>query len=131
MNLRELAVEDVKVLNNKDWGLPIELTDPDGNRYNTDNVTGGTLKAAQILYDYRKLDPTTGEEITVHEPIVTIAKASLTRVPVTGETWFIKMPTEPSESATLQSRVVTIDRALEGGSSLGFIRLYPGEVEQS
>ena len=131
MNLRELAVTDMRVQNNKDWGLPIELTDPDGIRYTTDAITGETLKAAQILYDYRKLDPQTGEEITVSEPIVTIAKDSLTRVPLPGERWYIKMPIEPSESATLVSRVISEIRAPEGGSSLGFIRIYPGKAVQS
>lgn len=130
-NLRELAVEDVKNLNVKDWGLRIELCDPDGIWYTTDNETGETLKAIQILYDYRKLNPETGEEITVHEPIVSIARLSLSRVPIPGESWVIKMPIEPSESADLVTRVITRARSLEGGESLGFVRLYPGAVIQS
>lgn len=131
MNLRELAVKDMKSQNVKDWGLPIELMDPDGTWYTTDNETGETLKAVQILYDYRKLNPDTGEEITVHEPIVTIARSSLARVPVPGEKWIVKMPTETSESATLETRVINKARSIEGGKSLGFVRLYPGSVEQS
>lgn len=131
MNLRELAVVDVKSQNTKDWGLPIELIDPDGNEVTTDNETGETLKAIQILYDYRKLNPDTGEEITVHEPIVTISRSSLARVPVPGERWIVRMPIDPSETAQLETRVVTEIRSVEGGRSLGFVRLYPGSVIQS
>ena len=131
MNLRELAVSDLKRENIRDWGLPVQLIDPDGTRYTTDNETGETLKAVQILYDYRKLDPGTGEEVTVHEPIVVMMKSSLSRIPVSGENWVIKMPIEPNESATLETRVLSKARAIEGGSSLGYIRLYPGKVIQS
>ena len=131
MNLRELAVIDLRVLNNRDWGLPIEMISPDGITYDTDAITGEQLKAAQILYDYRKINPDTGEEITVHEPIVSIAKGSLARVPIPGEKWYIRMPIEPSESAAYEKRVLTPIRQPEGGSSLGFIRLYPGKVIQN
>lgn len=131
MSLRYLAANDVRELNNRDWGQPIKLTDPDGIRYETDNVTGDTLKAAQILYDYRKIDPNTGEEITVHEPIVTISKKSLARVPEPGERWYIEMQVAPDEDSALESRVISEIRAPEGGGSLGFIRLYPGKVKQS
>lgn len=131
MNLRELAVKDVKSLNTKDWGLPIELCSPDGTWYTTDAETGEQLKAIQILYDYRKLNPETGEEVTVHEPIVVIAKAALTRIPISGENWIIKIPTTPSETAQLETRVINKARATEGGASLGYIRMYPGKVVQS
>lgn len=130
MNLRELAVTDVKNLNTADWALKIELTDPDGNRYTTDNETGEVLKAIQILYDYRKIDPDTGEEITINEPVVTVARGALSRVPAPGERWFIKLPIDPSDTATLEDFVLSPTRAPEGGRSLGFIRLYPQRVKQ-
>jgi hypothetical protein len=129
-NLRKLAVSDVKELNQKDWGLPVELTDPDGNKYITDNVTGEKLTAIQILYDYRKLDPGTGEEITVNEPVVTIARSSLSRVPIAGERWHVRIPIEPDPDAELQDFILSETRAPEGGRSLGFINLYPQKAVQ-
>ena len=131
MNLRELAVTDMRQLNIKDWSLSVELTDPDGVTYTTDNVTGDPLKAVQILYDYRKLNPDTGEEIVINEPVVTMARTSLARVPLPGENWYMRIPVDPSEGAPLEDFVLNTDRSPEGGRSLGFIRLYPTRVVQS
>ena len=114
-----------------DWGLPVELTDPDGKEYKTDDETGNTLQAVQILYDYRKFDPETGQEIIVHEPIVIMAKSSLERVPVSGENWHIRFPVDPASPNTLSDFVLSKVRAPEGGDSLGYIRLYPHKAEQS
>jgi hypothetical protein len=133
MNLRELAVSDSKSLNIKDWGLVVQLISPSGIKYNTDNETGEILKAKQILYDYRKLDPSTGEEITVNEPVVVMARSSLAVIPKAGEKWVMKFPADPnqSETATLSEFVLSETRAPEGGRSLGDIRLYPQKVVQS
>lgn len=128
--LRTRAIADMKRLNLRDWSDIVELTDPDGNRYTTDNETGETLKAVQILYDYRRVNPMTGEEIIVNEPVVTMALSSLARVPQAGETWFIKIPTETG-STTLENFLLTPDRSPEGGKSLGFIRLYPIKAGQA
>jgi hypothetical protein len=130
-NLRELAVADAKTLNVRDWGLKVEFTDPDGNRYITDNETGEELRAMQILYDYRKINPDTGEEIIVNDPVVVMARLSLARIPEAGERWHIRMPADPSTAASLEDFVLTSTRSPEGGRSLGFIRFYPQKVKQS
>jgi hypothetical protein len=130
-NLRELAAADLKTQNLNDWSLPIILIAPDGELINTDNETGEVLKAVQILYDRRKLDPATGEEITVHEPIISVTKSSLSRIPIPGEKWIIKIPISPREGAALETRQISGDRSIESGDSLDFIRLYPGKVIQS
>ena len=128
MNLRTLAVKDVKNLNAKDWGAPIELMSPDGIWQKTDAETGGILQAIQVLYDYRKIDPGTGGEVIVNEPVVTISLSSLSRVPKAGERWVVRFSENPSTPETLSNFILSEDRAPEGGSSLGFIRLYPQKV---
>lgn len=128
-NLRTRAVDDAKRLNIRDWGDVIEFTDPDGNKYNIDAVTGKTLKAVQILYDYRKFDPSTGMEIIVSEPVVTMARSSLSRVPEAGERWHLRFPIDTG-SDTLADFVLTETRAPEGGRSLGLIRFYPQKAKQ-
>jgi hypothetical protein len=130
MNLRELAIKDCKNLNTKDWGSPLELMSPDGIWYKTDAETGALLQALQILRDYRKLDPATGGEIIVYEPVVVVAISSLFRVPQAGERWLVRFKESPT-SQILSDFILTEDRAPEGGSSLGLIRLYPQKVEQS
>ena len=131
MNLRERAVIDAKSQNLKNWALPIELIDPDGIVYNIDNETGEILKALQILYDRRSVNPDTGEIVIVHEPVVTVARSSLSRIPKSDENWYIKFPEDPTDPDTLTGYVFTPDRALEGGNSLGIMRIYPQEIEQS
>ncbi len=128
-NLRSRAIADMKRLNVRDWSDVVEFVDPDGTRYDTDNETGETLKAVQILYDYRRINPMTGEEIIVNEPVVVMARKSLSRIPQAGETWFIKIPVEP-QSTTLENYLLSPDRAPEGGKSIGFIRLYPIKAGQ-
>lgn len=131
MNLRAQAVIDVKTQNLKNWSLPIVLIDPDGNKYNTDNETAETLKAIQILYDYRRENPDTGEPMTVKEPVVVLALSSLSRIPQPGEKWIIEIPLDPSDPDTLSTFFFSSDRSPEGGASLGFIRLYPQKAAQS
>ena len=131
MNLRERAVLDIKNQNLKNWALPVELIDPDGNKYDTDYESGETLQAVQILYDRRDLDPNTGETVIIHEPVIVIALSSLERIPAAGEKWGIKFPLDPTDPDTLSYYLFTGDRAPEGGNSLGFIRIYPFKVEQS
>ena len=51
VNLRELAESDLAISLEGDFGLPVELIDPDGVKY--DSVNG------QILYDQVRADPAT------------------------------------------------------------------------
>lgn len=130
MSLRTRAIDDMKRLNLRDWSDIVELTDPDGIKYDTDNVTGEILKAVQILYDFQKFDPNTGEMVTVNEPVVSMARSSLARVPEAGERWHIRIPIDTG-STTLVDFVLSATRPPEGGRSLGFIRLYPQKAKQT
>jgi len=129
MGLRSLSRSDSRVLNNKDWGMLIELTAPDGTVYNTDSITGDPLVSMMTLNDAVRLDPDTGETIVVGEPIISIHRDSLVRVPAPGEKWFIKLQLNP-DSDTMTSFMLSPTRSPEGGASLGFIRLYLQKVKQ-
>ena len=130
-NLRALVVSDVKELNHNDWGMPIVLKDPDGNVYNTDNETGESLMAIQVLYDYNKWNPDTGEDILVNEPVIVMSRKSLARIPLPGENWQVMFSLDPSDPDNLaENYVIDGGRSPEGGQSLGFIRLYPHKVDQ-
>jgi hypothetical protein len=133
-NLRVLAKDDTRELNTADWGLPVKLTDPDGVEYTTDAITGGQLTAVQILYDYKQFSPATGEDKLMNEPIVVMHRASLSRVPQPGETWYMSFPVDPdpdTPEAQWGKFILSPTRAPEGGRSLGVIRLYPRKAVQS
>jgi len=125
-NLRVVAERDMRVLNQGQWYMPVILIAPDGEIINKDKIIPtDPLRAVQILYDYKRVDPRTGGEMTVNLPVVVLARKSLTRIPLPGEKWVIKMPEDPDPDGELVDFVFTPTRAPEGGRSVGFIRLYP------
>jgi hypothetical protein len=130
MGLRDRVRQDCKALNQKDWGQLITLIDPTGNIINIDATTGDPLRALQILYDYRRVNPSTGGEMIVNEPVVILHRDSLIRVPQPGEKWIIKMPIDIN-STVIQDFIITPTRSPEGGRSIGFIRLYPQKAKQA
>ena len=131
MGLRETAVADMKRLNQKDWGLPVIFTGPDGVIQDTDAETGDELQAVQILFDTVRVSPETGEQVTVNEPVVVMARSSLDPFPADGEKWLIQFPTDPDATAEKIPYLFSASRASEGGQSLGFARFYPLKAEQS
>ena len=134
-SLRERVESDLGTTLEGEWGLPVELTGPDGKEYNTsanspDPQNPLPLKG-QVLYTTVRVNPETGEEMVTASPVIVLRRSSLSRVPKDDEKWFIKFPKDPSLTAELADFALTPDRATEGGRSIGFIRLYPTKVVQS
>lgn len=123
MNLRELAEKDLGRSLEGEWSLPVNLIDPDGARY--DGLRG------QVLFDIVRVNPETGEEVTVQTPVVTLRRSTLARIPAPGENWIVEIPATPSEAAAKVQHVLSPTRPPEGGASIGFIRLYLQAVEQA
>ena len=129
-NLRVRACEDARTLNVRDWGLLVELKGPDGNEYKIDKVSGEPLKAPMLTYDRTRIQPETGEEMTVAQPVLTLSRLSLDRVPQPGEVWTVRIQESPT-SLTMVDYIISPTRAPEGGQSLEMIRLYLQKLEQS
>ena len=123
VNLRELAESDLATSLEGDFGLPVELIDPDGVKY--DSVNG------QILYDQVRVDPATLGQMVVNNPIVSLRRSSLTRIPLAGETWHVRIPITPSVDAEKVDFLIDTDQPPEGGASIGFIKLYLKKAVQS
>lgn len=135
-NFREQMERDLDIsLENGGWGLPVELTGPDGieikTSANSPDPANPLPLMGQVLYTTLRVSPETGEEMTVNKPVVTLRRSSLVRVPLDGENWHVKFPTDPSLTAELKNYVLSLDMATEGGRSMGFIRLYPTKVVQA
>lgn len=122
MNLREQAENDLAETLEGDFSLPVQLVTPDGIE-----ITA----RGQVIYDQVKINQATGEEMIVNEPVITLRRSSLSRVPLSGEHWLVRYPQSPSESAPLVSGVLSKTRPPDGGASLGVIRIYPQKVKQS
>jgi hypothetical protein len=129
MNLRVLVESDLEDTLEGDWGLPVELIDPDGNTHNT--VAGDPTRAlvGQILYDTLTRDPEDGAEVIIHKPVVTLRRSSLTRVPKENEKWIVKIPLTPNPTANKVT--FYLERPSEEGGAIGFIRLYLTLVERA
>jgi len=85
----------------------------------------------QVMYDTIEQNTDNGMEELVHKPVVTVRRASLSRVPLQTEKnqWLVSIPLTPSPTATLQPYIM--DRPSESGESIGFIRLYLSKPVQS
>ena len=130
VNLREQVEQDLGESLEGEWALPVVLIDPDGVKYETSANDATMPLVGQVLYGKREFNPDTGQEVYINTPIVTLRVTSLTRVPANGEKWVIKIPTSPSTTASLVDFIFQ-GRPLEGGTSLGFIRIYPQKAAQS
>jgi hypothetical protein len=136
VSLRERAESDLGTTleDPTQWGLPVELTGPDGKEYKTSANSPDPLNPlklyGRVTYTTVRSNFETGEEIVENKPIVVLRRSSLERVPLDNETWHVRFPKDPSLTAELKDYVMTPGRASEGGRSIGFIRLYPSKAVQ-
>lgn len=129
VNLREQVEQDLGESLESEWGLPVVLIAPDGVKYDTSANDAAKPLVGQVLYGKKEFNPDTGQDVYINTPIVTLRVTSLERVPQNGEKWGIKIPTQPSTTAQLVDFIFQ-GRPLEGGTSLGFIRIYPQKMAQ-
>jgi len=130
VNLRELVETDLDTTLEGEWGLPVTLISPDGVIQTLKKNTTTRL-AGQVLYDTVQQNPETGEIIMVDNPIVSLRRTSLDRIPQDGEKWVVQIPTTPSTTAALEDFVLSPTKAHGGGGSIGYIKLYLTRVNQS
>jgi hypothetical protein len=129
-SLREQVESDLAVSLEGDWGLPVVLVEPDGTTISTSLNSGGILMG-QVLYDTVGVNPDTGDAMVISNPIVTLRRTSLSRVPISGEKWLVKIPANPSLTAPVEDYVIDPSRAIEGGRTFGFVRLYLRRAKQA
>lgn len=128
MGLRAEIEEDLAETLEDDYGLAVVLTSPDGVRYSKSAHDATADLVGQVLYDHIDQDGE-GNQIIDHNPVVTLRRSSLTRVPLPGEKWAVEIPIDPTATATRETFL--LERASEDGRSIGFIRLYLRKAEQS
>jgi len=134
-NLRERAEQDLGTTleDPTQWGLPVELTGPDGieikTSANSPDPANPELLYGQVLYNTVRANAE-GESVVTPLPVIVLRRSSLSRIPQDGERWFIKFPKDPSLTAELADYTLNADKATEGGRSIGFIRLYPKKTVQ-
>ena len=128
-SLRAKIEADLKHTLEGDFALPVVLIDPDGQTI-SQGIDGRPL-CGQVLYDTVKVNPETGEDFIVNNPVVTLRRSSLSRVPLAGEVWLVKIPLNPLHPEELAPFLVDPTRPPEGGRSIGFVKLYLRKADQS
>lgn len=123
MNLRVQAEADLAVSleDINGFGLPVELVSPDGE----------VIEAVgQVLYD-STITNEMGLETIIHKPVVTLRRSSLSRIPLPTDRprWACRIPETPSPDADIVTYIV--ETPMEGGGSIGLIRLYLTRAEQA
>ena len=130
-NIRHLVEANLSETLEGGFGLPVVLIAGDtGITYDKSENDDEDLQG-QVLFDDIKQNPETGEVIISENPVVVLRRSSLGRVPVSGETWVVKIPESPVDGAQIISYAWDADRAPEGGRSIGFIILYLRKLEQT
>lgn len=134
LSLRDLAAADLSITLEGEYGMNVSLISPDGVRQDfaaVQGVEGIKRLRGQVLYDTVRLNPENGDRLIINQPVISLRRASLLRVPVAGENWIIEFPESPITGAPIVQHSLSPVRPPEGGSSIGFIRLYTQVLEQS
>jgi hypothetical protein len=104
-----------------EFGVPVTLLTPDGKTVTT-TVDGRPL-LGKVRWMQPEVNPETGLAVAVPNPVVTLRRSSLSRVPATGENWAVIIPSGPRPDAAPSTYALDASYAVEGGQTLGKVRL--------
>jgi len=134
-NLRERMERDLGVMiedSVNGFGLPVSLVSPDGERQIYDAHDTGVpqtqLLMGRVVYARFEVTPQTGMPYRVNDPMVTLRKSSLDRVPAAGEVWAVTIPKEPSLTSDTETYIMEL--APQSGDSYPWILLVLMKAEQ-
>jgi hypothetical protein len=104
-----------------EFGVPVTLVSPDGQTIAA-TVDGRPL-VGKVRWAQPEVNPETGIAVAVPNPVVTLRRSSLARVPATGENWWVIIPSGPRSDAAPEHFVLDSAYAVEGSQTLGKVRL--------
>lgn len=117
--VRETIEADLAETLEGEFALPVILISPSGVEY---SLTG------QVLFDSQVLDDD-GNSIIMSGPVVTLRISSLTVVPQSDERWVAKIPLAPDREG--ETTTFLVNRAVQHGRSIGYLKLYLVRINQS
>ena len=124
MGLRAEIEEDLleTLEDSDDYGLPVELISPVDGARQTKSANDPTADlTGQIIYETLRQSED-GIPIIEHKPVVTLRISSLDRVPANGEKWSVIIPISPVAGADTETFI--LEKAMQDGRSIGYVRLY-------
>lgn len=130
-DLRNQIEKDLSVTLEREYGLPIILYGPDGLKQDKSALEPNEDLLGQVQNDTITQNPETGETIITNNPVISVRRRSLIRIPLPGEKWAVQIPITPDRSGAVENFIFSPTRAPEGGSSIGFIILYLRRAKDS
>lgn len=134
-NLREQMEADLEVVledYQNGFALPVILVAPNGVRQefsaNDPNTPRTIPLTGRVVYSRFDIDSATGVPCRIDNPIVTLRRSSLDRIPLAGELWSVQIPKEPRIDADLETYVTELPP--RDGRSFGWIQLPLTLLEQ-
>jgi hypothetical protein len=127
MSIPALAEADLRHTIEGDFGIPVTLISPDGVR--TDTATDGRPLVGKVRWSQPEINAE-GMPVVVDNPVVTLRRSSLPREPKSREAWAVIIPSGPRADAPLAEYLLDKGYAVEGGRTLGKIRLPLVRVKQ-
>ena len=112
-----------------EFGVPVTLIAPDGQRI-SETVDGRPL-VGKVRWSQPEVNAQTGEAVVVPNPVVTLRRSSLSRVPATGEEWYVSIPESGKKGAPFEGYLIDTKYAIEGGYTLCKVRLPLVRVRQT
>jgi hypothetical protein len=127
--LRARAEHDLGHTLEAEFSIPVSLIAPDGQLYATDAM--GKELVGRVVWSQPRTNLDTGDVAILHDPMVTLRRSSLSRVPLTGEHWLVLLPDGPAATSPTVKWLLDASRAVEGNESLGTVRLSLTQVAQA
>ena len=128
ISIPALAEADLRHTIEGDFGIPVVLFDPEGARI--DKTVDGRPLMGKVRWSQPGINAD-GMEVVVDNPVVTLRRSSLPREPKSRETWAVIIPSGPRKDAPLAEYLLDKGCAVEGGRTLGKIRLPLIRTKQS
>ena len=121
MSLQKLGIKVAKIAHKKS-GTTVVLIGPDGVPQTYDDCI--------FLSGRTQESPDSGEPTVVFNPMASFPRGSLVRIPKDGEKWSLTAPLDPDIPDVVTTMSMDQSKAVEGGRSLGIIRIYLSQVKQ-
>jgi len=136
-NIREQIVKDLELILEKEMGLPVEVTHPNGQHQIYKKGSATELLMGRVQYDTKEFNLTSGGTKVIPLSSITLAINSL-EYPLVLFTpnglpavYRFRVPSYPSRTAPKMDIISSPDNQPNEGRSIGFITFYMQKAVQS
>jgi hypothetical protein len=86
---------------------------------------------AQVLFDRDNEIPEDSDDMSIKETRITLIKSQLNHEIVPGTKLTVTYPINKSDPSITKTDLITADKAMIDGGSIGFVTIFPKQTSQS